>query len=262
MTTITKMTAGAAAIALAANISLIAHADVFTQTYDVKAGETLYLKTDVGSLNIETNDRNTVEIEVEVDGPDADEFSVRFERTNDGVSVYGDKEDGEWGWNGKQIRAKFYITVPENYDLDLNTAGGTIKIEDLEGNIDAQTSGGSIALGDIVGNVDVHTSGGSIRVDSVYGEIDANTSGGSIKVEFKKQISEDAKLSTSGGSITAILPEDIAIELDAATSGGSVRSEFEVDGKTKKRSIRGAINGGGPKLTLHTSGGSVKVLKD
>ena len=67
MTTITKMTTGAAAIAVATSISLIAHADVFTQTYDVKAGETLYLKTDVGSLNIETNDRNTVEIEVEVE---------------------------------------------------------------------------------------------------------------------------------------------------------------------------------------------------
>lgn len=250
------------AIALLASNSLLAQADTLTQSYQVSEGETLYIKTDVGSIDVRTHSSDAVDIEVELDGPDADDFSVRFEQTSKGVNIYGDKEDGNWGWGNYHVKAKFYITVPENYNLDLNTAGGSIKVEDLEGQIDAQTSGGSIALGDIVGNVDVHTSGGSIKVDSVYGEIDANTSGGSIRVEFKKQITEDAKLSTSGGSITAILPDDIAIDIDASTSGGKVRSEFDVDGSVKKRSIRGEINGGGPELTLRTSGGSVKINRN
>jgi len=38
-----------------------------------------------------------------------------------------------------------------------------------------------------------------------------------------------------------------------------VSSEFSVDGEIKKRSIRGAINGGGPELVLKTSGGSVRI---
>lgn len=241
--------------------SFTALADTVSQTYQVEPGETLYLKTDAGSINVETHNSDSVDIEVEIEGPDADEFTVRFEQTSDGVNIYGDKEhEGGWGW-GNQLRVKYHLHVPENYNLDLNTAGGSIKVEDLNGNIEAQTSGGSIGLGDIVGNVDVHTSGGSIRVESVYGEIDANTSGGSIKVEFAKQITEDANLSTSGGSITAWLPDDIAIDLSASTSGGSVKTDFDVDGRVKKRSIRGEINGGGPELTLRTSGGSVKIKK-
>lgn len=257
-----KLVVASGAIALMASYSLIANADTLTQTYQVSEGETLYIKTDVGSIDVRTHSSESVDIEVELDGPDADDFTVRFEQNSKGVSIYGDKEDGNWGWGNYHVKAKFYITVPENYNLDLNTAGGSIKVEDLEGEVDAQTSGGSISLGDIVGDVDVHTSGGSIKVDSVYGEIDANTSGGSIRVEFKKQINKDATLSTSGGSVTAILPEDIAIDIDASTSGGKVRSEFDVDGSVKKRSIRGEINGGGPELTLRTSGGSVKIKQN
>ena len=247
--------------ALLSAYSLMANADTLSQTYQVSPGETLYLKTDAGSINVETHNSDSVEIEVEIDGPDADDFSVRFEQTSDGVNIYGEREnEGGWGWNN-QLRVKYHLHVPEQYNLDLNTAGGSIKVEDLTGNVEAQTSGGSIGLGDIVGDVDVHTSGGSIRVESVYGEIDANTSGGSIKVEFAKQITQDASLSTSGGSITAWLPEDIAIDLSASTSGGSVKSDFDVDGRVKKRSIRGEINGGGPELSLRTSGGSVKIKK-
>lgn len=237
-------------------------AETYSQTYTVDAGKLLYIKTDVGSIDIRTQNSDKVEIEVDVDGHNADEFDVRFEETSEGIAIYGDKTNDGWGWNGSQIRAKFHITVPETFNIDVNTAGGSIKVEDLNGNVDAQTSGGSISLGDIDGDVDVHTSGGSIRVDSVNGDIDANTSGGSIHVEFKQQITKDAKLTTSGGSITAYLPADIQLDIDASTSGGSVRSEFDVDGKVKKRSIRGEINGGGPELTLRTSGGSVKINKD
>ena len=38
-----------------------------------------------------------------------------------------------------------------------------------------------------------------------------------------------------------------------------VKSDFEIDGKVKKMAVRGSINGGGPKLTLKTSGGSIKI---
>ncbi|MDO6695812.1 hypothetical protein Q4574_21125 [Aliiglaciecola sp. 3_MG-2023] len=76
-----------------------------------------------------------------------------------------------------------------------------------------------------------------------------------------KQPNKDAELSTSGGSITAYLLDTLAIDIDASTSGGRVRSEFDVDGRVKKQSIRGEINGGGPTLELHTSGGSVSIKK-
>jgi len=55
------------------------------------------------------------------------------------------------------------------------------------------------------------------------------------------------------------LVPSVALDLYAKTSGGRVSSEFDVSGSVKKTKIEGEINGGGPKLFLKTSGGSVRV---
>lgn len=227
-------------------------------SYDVNKGGTLNLKTDVGSLNIKTHNRDTVEIEVQVDGDNADEFEVSHSLSGGDVTVIGTFDRGDNYW-GRNIRAKFYITVPKEYNLDIRTSGGSIDIDDLVGTIDANTSGGSIEIGDIDGDVELHTSGGSITTGSVNGDLNAHTSGGSINATFAKQLTDDAKLDTSGGSITVRMIKDMKVDLNASTSGGRVRSDFDVDGRVSKKSIRGEINGGGPRLKLHTSGGSISI---
>lgn len=244
-----------AAIAL---FSSMAMAEDVRQSYDVEAGGTLSLETDSGKLIIKSHNKDTVEIDVEIDGSDADEFEVSHSSDGKNVEIIGEKENsGGWGWNG--LKVVFEITVPEEYNLDIRTAGGSIRIEDLTGQVDARTSGGSIKVQDITGDVDLHTSGGSIKTGSINGDLNAHTSGGSITAKFAQQLSDDAVLDTSGGSITVKMIPDMKVDLDASTSGGRVRTEFDVDGRIKKKSIRGEINGGGPRLKLHTSGGSITI---
>lgn len=229
------------------------------ESFSVTAGGTLYIDSDAGTIDIESHDQNTVEIEVLKRGKNADDFEVAFEQNGNDVKVEGDKNSNWGGWGNHSMSVKFVVKVPESYNLDLNTGGGSIDVEDVKGNVKAYTSGGSIELGEIEGDVDVKTSGGSIRVEDVAGNIDARTSGGSVKAKLSKQITDDARLSTSGGSVVAYLAPSMAVEIDASTSGGRVKSEFEVDGTVKKNRVRGSINGGGPELTLRTSGGSVSI---
>ena len=239
--------------------SSVVEAENIERQFEADPGDRLYLKTDAGSIDIDTHNRDEITVDVEISGRNADDFEVTFDETSKGLEIRGERDSAN-GWNN--LKVKFYVTVPKEYDVELMTAGGSIKIDDLIGNIDANTSGGSISIGDIEGDVNLHTSGGSIKTDAITGEIDAHTSGGSINVTFATQPKDDASLTTSGGSITAKLPADIQVDLDATTSGGRVRSEFDVDGRVKKQSIRGEINGGGPRLKLHTSGGSVRVEKN
>lgn len=233
--------------------------ETIEKSFNVAPGGTLELRTDAGSIEIATHSSDEIDVEVEIEGESADEFEVTFKERNNGLEIRGEKE-GKRYWNS--LRVKFYITVPKEYNLELMTAGGRIAVDDLDGHIDANTSGGSINVGDVNGNVELHTSGGSIRTDSINGEIDAHTSGGSINVTFATQPKEDASLTTSGGSVTAVLPANASFDIDASTSGGRVRSEFNVDGRIKKQSIRGEVNGGGPEIKLHTSGGSVRIEKN
>lgn len=145
--------------------------------------------------------------------------------------------------------------------LDVHTSGGSISIGDTKGSVEAKTSGGSITLARIEGDVVARTSGGNIRIEDAAGSVDASTSGGSINARISRQPRGDSRLATSGGTVTVALAPSIRVDLDARASGGGVRSDVPVTvmGTQEDDEIRGQINGGGPKLTLRTSGGGVRV---
>ncbi len=193
------------------------------------------------------------------------------------------------------LNVRHTLIVPTHYNVDVSTAGGSIQSDNIGGNVvaatsggriqlskvggqvKARTSGGSIALEKALGDADLRTSGGSIKVGLVDGRVNASTSGGSISVEGAKgnlrartsggsvsasvasQINSPLELSTSGGSIRLTVPSDFRADLDASTSGGGVSCDLPVDGSVKRNFIRGKLNGGGPQVTLRTSGGSVRV---
>jgi hypothetical protein len=148
-----------------------------------------------------------------------------------------------------------------NGEVKARTSGGSITLEDIKGDADVSTSGGGIKIGKVAGDVAANTSGGSITVGEVTGEMKGHTSGGSINAEVARQISESLELSTSGGSINLSVPDDFKADLNASTSGGRVECELPLQGTVKRNSVHGKVNGGGPKVTLSTSGGSIKVAK-
>lgn len=148
--------------------------------------------------------------------------------------------------------------------VDLHTSGGSINIDGAGGSLDAKTSGGSINIADVDGTVDAQTSGGTIRLKEIAGAVNAKTSGGSIEAHILGQPGEDMRLQTSGGSVTLRLDDDVRADIDAQASGGSVSTDFAVSvrGTLKRNKLQGEINGGGPLLTLRTSGGSVRIREN
>lgn len=225
-----------------------------------------------------------------------DRFEISFESNDGDVTVLGERKDQSF-WRKVRMWAHYDIQVPKTYNLKIKTAGGSISISDLEGEADLHTSGGSITAGEISGPitartsggsirlddsdgpaelrtsggsitvgavsgpVDARTSGGSIRLNEVRGNVIARTSGGSIRADLMSQINEPAELRTSGGSIRIYVGQDFKAEIDAETSGGRVSCDLPVtvQGTIKKSRLHGKLNGGGPLVTLKTSGGSIYI---
>ena len=71
----------------------------------------------------------------------------------------------------------------------------------------------------------------------------------------------DVRLETSGGSITVVTPANAALTIDAETSAGSVRSDLPITrNNTESDSLKGTMNGGGTKLVLRSSAGSIEIV--
>jgi len=234
-------------------------AKTYNKELNVAAGGLLKLETDVGAIEIDTHAKDTVLVEVKISGKDEDQMRVDINKSGDNVSINGDLNRSGFGFGSTSIRVTYKVTLPESYNIDLNTSGGSIEVEDLKGKVDAHTSGGSISVEDVEGDVDIKTSGGSLELENILGEINAKTSGGSIKLKLPHNTIQDTTVKTAGGSITAYLAKGVAVDVSAKTSGGRVTSDFAVKGDIEKRSIKGTINGGGAKLVLKTSGGSVRL---
>jgi hypothetical protein len=148
-------------------------------------------------------------------------------------------------------------------DADLRTSGGSIVIGDVSGMVNARTSGGSIVIDRAEGSVKANTSGGSIEIEEVRGPILAETSGGSVRAYLSEPPGSDSSLRTSGGGITVYLANGVGVNVDARAQ--RVTSDFQVaDGDDSYQDddrLVGPINGGGPSLTLRTSGGGIRVLR-
>jgi DUF4097 and DUF4098 domain-containing protein YvlB len=282
--------------------------DRITKTYAVGPGGTLTIESDIGSIDVHGADIDSVEVEIlrgvrrtreKRAQQILEDFDIQFHHTGSDVTIEAKyKKKGLRGfWNnvGKYLRVKYIIAVPVEYNVDLFTKGGSITVDNLQGevlsrtsggslnfdnikgNITGKTSGGSVSIGEVLGQtnvrtsggsvhiklaegpVDAHTSGGSITVEEVVGEIKAHTSGGSVKAYLSRQPEADCSLTTSGGSITVHLSEDIGVDINAKTSGGRVHTDFRVSlsGEISKNAMHGEMNGGGPELYLRTSGGSI-----
>jgi hypothetical protein len=197
------------------------------------------------------------------------------------------------------VSVSFIVTVPPSFAANLRTSGGSITVGDLGGALRAHTSGGSLQLGRIGGEInaetsggpislgsaggavnlrtsgggittgrlagpaELRTSGGSIRVQSAEDTLQASTSGGSVQASFTGAIKGDSAFRTSGGSIRVTVDPKAAFNLDAGTSGGGVEAEgltiTIARGGMGRNQLSGSVNGGGPSLTLGTSGGSIEI---
>ncbi|MBI1790400.1 MAG: DUF4097 family beta strand repeat protein [Acidobacteria bacterium] len=179
-------------------------------------------------------------------------------KTGGGSLQFGKVDGPVWGrTSGGSIRLEGGAGT-----ADVRTSGGSIHIGDVSGDVEAHTSGGSIHIERASGRVTAKTSGGSIEVKESVGAIDASTSGGSVRAYLREKPKGPSKLETSGGSITVQLAPSAGVDVDASASGGRVHSEFgEPQPESRRDVLRTSINGGGPALRLHTSGGNIHIRK-
>jgi DUF4097 and DUF4098 domain-containing protein YvlB len=127
-------------------------------------------------------------------------------------------------------------------DSSVDTSGGHIEVTNLKGNVTADTSGGHITLKTITGDAKVDTSGGHIEVDGVSGSLLGDTSGGHITVAG---VGGDINVETSGGSIEISGAKGRVL---ADTSGGHIDVSF----------AKGNAKGG----KIESSGGGITVMLD
>ncbi len=251
------------------------------RTFTVSPGGSLIVDADSASVHVSGSDTNLVTVHMIAHGPEKELANMRLEaaQKDDGVTVTMRRQEKiswfSWGsWNSD---GRIEVTVPKWYQISVRTGGGSVELADTAGSAKLQTSGGDIAARNVTGNVNARTSGGDILADKIRGDVDADTSGGDVRllnVDGKIRgntsggsvrcslagLNRGISATSSGGDIEVIVPRATTGNFNATTSGGGVTLEIPISTtELKDGRAKGSLNGGGPPIEAHTSGGNISL---
>jgi DUF4097 and DUF4098 domain-containing protein YvlB len=164
---------------------------------DVTPGGLLEVNLETGGeVEISGWDRNQVRVEAEVSGR-GDGHEIAISQTDRGVEVKAERSKN--GWRKSHSRGyDLVVKVPFQFDLEVETMGGGITIDGVEGSIEGETMGGELHLSNLKGDLEISTMGGSITL--VDSEVDGavSTMGGEVLL---KNVTGDVDGSSMGGSV-------------------------------------------------------------
>lgn len=137
----------------------------------------------------------------------------------------------------------------------------------LSGHMEAGS--GNMEIVDAPGNLLLRTHEEEVNVENPGGKVKIDNRNGNIELRFSSPPKDDIDITNASASISISMPENSNFQIVADCHSGDIDSEFESD-SLKKTTTEGGDshlegrygNGRGPKITLHTTYGSISIHKN
>ena len=274
--------AGLALVGLAAGP---ARGDEWSHRYPLKGGADLHVKTDDGSVRIETSDAPEIAARVTTEGwrIAPDEVAITESQSGDRVDIEV-RLPKRYGFTGIGHRSvKVLLQVPKRADLDVRTGDGSVEVQPVSGRLSIATGDGSITVDGLQGEIQLHTGDGSIRATGLAGQLKADTGDGQMNVRGRfdqldlstgdggieavvepgSKVDKAWSLKSGDGGITLRVPDDLGAEIDAHTGDGHIELDkpISVTGSIGRSSVKGTLGAGGQPLRIHTGDGSIRLQR-
>jgi Toastrack DUF4097/LiaF transmembrane domain len=138
----------------------------------------------------------------------------------------------------------------------------------LSGHMEAGS--GNIEIVDAPGNMILRTHEEEINVENPGGKVKIDNRNGNIELRFSSPPKDDIDITNASASISISMPENSNFQVVADCHSGDIDSEFESDSLKKTTTEGGDSHLEGrygnssraPKITLHTTYGSISIHKN
>jgi DUF4097 and DUF4098 domain-containing protein YvlB len=202
-----------------------------------------------GSVHVRGGGRADVRLRTRVEGHATTETRARALVSSVKVTTTDGRirSDGVMRMNDEHWSTSFYLDVPSNVQLAINTRNGGISLEDFTGEAWMRAINGGLTL---------RRAGGDVR---------GKTQNGSLRIELAGSRWEGTALDleTENGSVRLTVPANYSAELETGTVHGRVHIDFPVIIHAgRQRRFTTTLGSGGPKVRAMTTNGSVEVRRE
>jgi DUF4097 and DUF4098 domain-containing protein YvlB len=250
------------------SFTTFANADDWSKTYDLTGKPDLRVEASDAHVRIETWDQNKIEAHITTRGWHIGGGDLEIVEHQQGNAVdlelrHQHRAHVSFGIDNR--RTDLEIRMPRSAKMNVRSGDGSIQARGLEGELEFASGDGRVDLEDLDGTLRAKTSDGSMRASGRFDVLQLHTSDGRIEVEARpgSQLREAWDVRTSDGSVALRVPGDLAADVELHTSDGHITTNIPlvVEGSFNGHDVRGKMNGGGNRLTVHTSDGSVTLDK-
>ena len=145
-------------------------------------------------------------------------------------------------------------------EITAHTSDGDIHFDHLTGIADIRTADGDVHAGALVSTSSkVQTSDGDISLENVVGDLTALSADGDLAIDLMQP--GTVILKTTDGDVMVRVPEDHAASVTLAGSTIQMDCCSSFEGHREERRVEGHVNGGGARLEVTTSDGTVYLQK-
>lgn len=244
--------------------------ETIERTVSLGGGGEVRVEATNGSIHVETWDSDEVRVVARKKARSdsaaearelLDEIEVIIEERGSSVRVAADIPRSSSWFNGGSASVSFEITMPRDAELDASSKNGSLEVRELGASARLETQNGSITAKGVDGPLEAESNNGSIKAYDVRGAVQAETNNGSIKAEIDgTDLGDDMRIKTTNGSIELRLESGVAASIRARTRNGSVSSDFEGGIQDRrKRTLDLDLGGGGPRVEIESSNGSIRI---
>ncbi|HLZ32071.1 MAG TPA: DUF4097 family beta strand repeat-containing protein [Chloroflexota bacterium] len=173
----------------------------------------------------------------------------------------------------------YVIETPSVLGADIRSASGSIELSGLGGPVRIATASGSVDARDLQGSTVISTASGGIRMGNISGDLQVTSVSGGIAGAGVDRVSDahstsgainltgdfatNAQVGTVSGAVTLRLTPAASVHIDATSVSGDVNAaDLGLTSQlTGPHTLSGNIASGGPTLSIHTTSGSIRLLR-
>jgi DUF4097 and DUF4098 domain-containing protein YvlB len=168
-----------------------------------------------------------------------------------------------------EITGKVGLNCDYFDELHIEHVNGPVHFRTSKTDVDLASLPGDLTLSDsdlhvteAKGNVRVVTHSRDIELDQIYGDTYVEDRDGSISIAPAGPYSVEAKNQSGKGDVEVSLVPNASATVDGHTRNGDIESDYSLDiTGDESKSITGKIGSGGPKITLDTDVGDLRLKK-
>jgi hypothetical protein len=252
---------------------------------DMDARGKVYIDTIKGNVTV-TDEYASLEI-FNVDGElvaSNTEGNIRIERITKHVTINsrGTEVSVDTLQSGLKVNASHrdvnISNVASNVVIESRFAG--VSLKNVGGNVDIQSNSDRVDAEDVRGSFKFKARASEVQATRIGGPLDIQTSlkdvvvndfanscivtneYAGISVSSRKLGKGDVNLRNSNGDVELFLPEKASFLIDASARNGKVESDYaglETVGNDEVSSVKSKVKAGGPKISVETKYGSIRI---